>query len=257
MTNLFATASNTEVPMGLNQLEKSASLTNQAALLASTLLQAVTDSDADNKDEIEQMVKDSMASHPAMDALISRLLSLETEDVEYLKDESADTIDKMIKSQQSKRSRTKGKLMTMDNYRTMLTGAIAENLLRIASGKEKSSGASFVSSTTVYTEADLEKFANNTEELKKAIRNVQSKKSIAKSKADYDVSGAKWQQLLIAEAQLKAMRDNTAPISNHAAEINDKIASIVDDVDINALKASDAKQLLASIVDLLKSNETN
>ena len=65
MTNLFATASNTEVPMGLNQLEKSASLTNQAALLASTLLQAVTESDADNKDEIEQMVKDSMASHPA------------------------------------------------------------------------------------------------------------------------------------------------------------------------------------------------
>jgi len=61
--------------------------------------------------------------------------------------------------------------------------------------------------TVTYSEEELEAFKNDPEALKRAIRNVQSKKSIDKSKADWDPESERWQELLKTEEQLKAIRD--------------------------------------------------
>jgi hypothetical protein len=89
----------------------------------------------------------------------------------------------MLKSQQSKRSRAKSKAMTLDNYTTLLTAAIAEDIIREIYNKPKSAGGFHRAAGTVdYTIDQLQALHDDQEALRKEIRNVQSKKSIMKSK---------------------------------------------------------------------------
>lgn len=252
MTNLFATTNNEESMNGANQLEKTAQLTSQAGRIANQMLKLIESADDENKADIESRVKASMSDHNEMDELIATLVDLQDEDIDYLKAETEGTLDKMVKSQQSKRSRSKSKLMTMDNYRTMLIGAIAENLLRIALNKPKSAAGFSGVGTTIYSVDELTKLSMNKEELAKAIRNVQSKKSIAKSKIGFTVDSEKWQQLLMIEAQLKTLRDGAAAQKPILDARLFKLEEVVKDVeDVSALKAADAKELLATILDLI------
>ena len=188
-----------------------------------------------------------------MDKLIDLLIDLNEVDVEFLKQLDEQTTDGMLKSQQSKRSRAKSKTMTLDNYKSMMAGAIAENLIRLATGKTKSAvGARRMSGSVEFTAEELEALKNDQEQLKKEIRNVQSKKSIMKSKADFTEEDPRWQALLVAEEQLKAIRVTTSRTTVvKVDETKEKLAEVLSEVDVNSLKAGDSKSLLAKIQELI------
>lgn len=252
-TNLFEAAVTENNLGGKNYLNSTAQLTAVADMIAGQILDTVM---ADSNQEAA--VKLSQSEHSAMDTLIDSNYKLEEVDTDFLKDESEDTADKMIRSQQSKRSRSKSKAMTLDNYRTMMTGAIAENLLRMAFDKPKGSyGGGLVSGSATYTEEQLLAFESDQESLNKAIRNVQSKKSIAKSKADFDESSERWASLLEAEAQLKNTRSKVAGLINvevqEAIDAKAKAEELLTDVDVSTLSAKDAKKLISDLSEALVS----
>lgn len=166
------------------------------------------------------------------------------------------TVEGMLKSQQSKRSRTKSKTMTLDNYCTLMTATIAESLLREMYNKPKSSAfGSRRSSTVDYTPAELEAFAADQESLRREIRNVQSKKSIMKSKADFDESSEQWMALLKAEQMLKDLRVNASVVE--VDHTKDKLKELLAGKDIEHLKATDSKELLSIIADMIGDGEEN
>ncbi len=248
LKELFANNTNQEVSNRGNQMNSTANLTRISTDIAREILK-IAEADAE---KFQQVIIDSQESHDVMDQLINDTYNLTTVDVEFLKAEGEEVLDRMIKSQQSKRSRAKSKEMTLDNYITMLTGAVAEKLLRIAANKPKSAGGGGARRGTVaYSEEELEVFANDPEALKKAIRNVQSKKSIAKSKADFDPESERWQELLEVEAELKAIRDGQTVEAEKAIETTNQLEEMLATVDPNDLKAADAKAMLDSIKGML------
>jgi acetolactate synthase regulatory subunit len=248
MTNLkglFANSTNQKGTSRGNQLDNTANLTRISTDIAVEILKRA------EAEKYQAKIVESQQSHDVMDQLINELYDLTTVDIEFLKAES-EVLDRMIKSQQSKRSRAKSREMTLDNYITMLTGAVAENLLRIAAGKPKSAGGGGARRGTVtYSEEELEALANDPEALKRAIRNVQSKKSIYKSKADFDPESERWQELLEAEEQLKAIRDGQTIEAEKAIEKTNQLEEMLATIDPKDLKATDAKDMLESIKQML------
>lgn len=245
MNNLFATESNSAT-VGTRGLSGTAQLTNVASTVAADIIRFMNE----NIDEYTESIKASQRDNAAMDALIEKVHPLSTVDIEFLKDIDEATIEGMLKSQQSKRSRCKSKAMTLDNYRALMTGAIAENLIRLATGKAKgTTGPRRMTGSVDYTIEELERLAEDQEALKKEIRNVQSKKSIMKSKADFDESDERYQALLKAEQQLKDMRvsgSNIVEVDTTKNELTD----MFDGVDIHNMKAADAKAMLEQIKNL-------
>lgn len=252
LDELFVAENRVRMTGAANQLQKTAQLTADATKLADDILKIIQ-SDYDAHVDLFQKSKQS---HDAMDDLVNECYDLSRVDISYLTEEDEDTLEKMIRSQQSKRSRAKSKAMTSENYKTMLIGAISENLLRIAANKPKSSGGGAVAGDVFYTDEELAYYANNSEALKKEIRNVQSKKSIMKSKADFDETSERWQQLLHAEAQLKALRDQGVVAVNEEAkqalEVKKELEELVS-TDLEQMDPLEAKKMLASIKDMLAS----
>lgn len=241
MTNLFKEGQTS----GATQLQRTAELTSVANATAKEICKAIEAS----TDELKPLVLESQTDNNAMDKLINQLFDLSTIDIEFLKSETPEDLDKMLKSQQSKRSRTKSKAMTYDNYVTMLTGAVAENLLRLASGKSKSAGGGGKTIDVVYDEEALEALKNDQEKLRKEIRNIQSKKSIMKSKANFKETDERWLKLLDAEVALKSIR--TTVIAKPDERV-DKISELMGSVEnIDSLKSADAKELLKQILSSL------
>jgi hypothetical protein len=248
LKDLFTSQKVSNNTNGGNQLGSTANLTRISTDIAREILKRA-EADAE---KYQAKIVESQQSHDVMDQLINEIYDLTTVDIDFLKKETADVLDRMIKSQQSKRSRAKSKEMTLDNYITMLTGAVAENLLRIAANKPKSAGGGGARRGTVaYSEEELEALANDPEALKRAIRNVQSKKSIDKSKANWDPESERWQELLKAEEQLKAIRDGQTVEAEKAIEKANQLEEMLATVDPKELKAADAKELLASIKGML------
>ena len=240
--NLFATL-NEGTQNNTRELGGTAQLTSIASNLASDILRTMNE----NIEEYAEAIRASQSDNNAMDKLIESIHPLAEVDVEFLKELSDETIDGMLKSQQSKRSRCKAKAMTMDNYRALMTGAIAENLIRIVTGKEKhSTSGRRVAGSVDYTIEQLEQLAEDQEKLKKEIRNVQSKKSIMKSKADFDINDERYQALLKAEQQLKDMRISGSSIVEVDTTKN-ALTDLLAGADLNNLKAADAKELLKQI----------
>ena len=248
LKELFASNTNQEVSNRGNQLGSTANLTRISTDIAREILKIA---EADTE-KFQQMIIESQQSHDVMDQLIKGTYDLTSVDIEFLKAESEEVLDRMIKSQQSKRSRAKSREMTIENYLTMLTGAVAENLLRIAANKPKTAGGGGARRGTVtYSEEELEAFKNDPEALKRAIRNVQSKKSIDKSKADWDPESERWQELLKTEEQLKAIRDGQTIEAEKAIEKTNQLEEMLATVDLKDLKATDAKAMLDSIKQML------
>lgn len=238
----------TEVTANARSLAGTAQLTNIASTLAAEALQRLDENV--NNPAYNDMWKQSKADHNAMDTLLEKLLGLGSRDLSaasFLLELDDATIDGMLKSQQSKRSRAKSKVMTLDNYQSMMIGALAENIIRIVCDKPKGAvGGARRATLDAYSEEQIQKFIADPELLKKEIRNVQSKKSIAKTKADFDPADERWQALLDAEAQLKAIRDNAVTDT-----IRDDLQSIIGEIDVTQLKGAEAKELLAKVVELI------
>ena len=139
--------------------------------------------------------------------------------------------------------------MTLDNYRNMMMGAVGECLIRRALGKEKTAGARRVG-VIEYTDEQLEALRLDQDKLRKEIRNIQSKKSIMKSKEGFSEDDEQWKKLLEAEEKLKALR---VPVRGVAVDTTKrKLAEMLNGVDINELKAADAKKLLQQALELVK-----
>ena len=206
-----------------------------------------------NFEQYREAFEASKNDHSAMDALLAQIIDFDAIDVEFIKELDETVVDGMLKSQQSKRSRAKSKAMTMDNYKSMMAGAIAENLIRKATGKVKSAGgARRLSGSVDFSAEQLEALKEDQEQLKKEIRNVQSKKSIMKSKADFSEEDERWQALLVAEEQLKSIRVSTGRTQVvKVDETKEKLAEMLNEVDTDQMKAADVKDMLAQVKTLL------
>jgi hypothetical protein len=249
INEMFNATENNEATANARSLAGTAQLTAVANELVASTIKTI-DGDFENyKDAFAA----SKSDHSAMDALLAQIINFDDVDVEFIKELDEATVDGMLKSQQSKRSRAKSKAMTMDNYKSMMTGAIAENLIRKATGKAKSAGgARRMSGSVDFTAEQLEALQADQEQLNKEIRNVQSKKSIMKSKADFSEEDERWQKLLVAEEQLKSIRISTGRTKVvKVDETKEKLAEVLADVDPDSLKAGDSKALLAQIKELL------
>ncbi len=228
-------------------LNGTAELTRISNNIAVNIIRSMEE-DIDNyRERIAKSANDSKE----MDALLEEFKPWADIDedniIRHLDDE---TVESMLKSQQSKRSRTKSKTMTLDNYCTLMTATIAESLLREIYNKPKSAAFGNRRSSSVdYTPAQLEFYAADQEALRKEIRNIQSKKSIMKSKADFDESSEQWLALLKAEQMLKDLRVNATVVEVDTTK--DKLKELLAGKDIEHLKATDSKELLSMIAEMV------
>lgn len=206
----------------------------------------------ENIDEYRERLQASSKDNKVLDELIDTIEPLSEVDADFLLELDEATIDGMLKSQQSKRSRARSKTMTLDNYRALMSAAVAENLIREKTGRTKTAGG-VRSSYAELTPEKLEELAADQQQLRKEIRNIQSKKSIMKSKADFDESSETWQQLLKTEQMLKDLRVGGRPaeiveVDTTKNELQEMLAG----VDTEHLKAGDSKELLAKIAEMIK-----
>ena len=227
--------------------------TQQLTTLASSIADKVLAYSESHLEELSQLITDSRTKPAELDKLIEQAVDLGQEDVDFLKDLDEKVTDSMLKSQQSKRSRCKSKEMTLDNYRSMMTAAIAESLIRMATGKEKGTYGGRTSTLTAYDEETLQKLADDQEALRKEIRNIQSKKSIMKSKAGFTEESERWLLLLEAEEQLKSIRDtgSSSPKTIVVDETKDKLTEMLAETDPSKLKPAELKQMLNAIKDMV------
>ncbi len=246
INELFGT--NIETTTNARTLSGTAALTQVASAGASSAIRRM-EADIENyRDRIALSATDSAELDKLIDEL-KPLVDIESDDPLRFLDE--DTVESMLKSQQSKRSRAKGKAMTLDNYKTLMTAAIAEDILRELYNKPKQAGGTKRRGSVEFTAEQLDALSADQVQLRKEIRNIQSKKSIMKSKADFDESSEAWQQLLTVESMLKGLR--VGGRSSTVVEVDttkDALADVLEGVDIEHLKAADAKELLARISEL-------
>lgn len=245
MTNLFE-RNELNTTTGTRGLPGTAELTNIATNAANRIIRAMETDIEHYREKIQASTTDTKVLEEIIDAF-KPLCDIEEDHVlRHLTDE---TVESMLKSQQSKRSRTKSKTMTLDNYTTLLTAAIAEDILREIYNKPKSAvGYSRNGGAVDFTGAQLEMLAEDQEALRREIRNIQSKKSIMKSKADFTESDPRWLALLKAEQQLKDLRVGSR--GTNIVEVDttkDALADMLAEVDIQHLKSADARELLERI----------
>lgn len=230
-------------------LKGTAELTRVSNNIAVTIIRSMEE----QIDVYRERIAKSATDSKEMDALLDEFrpwCDIDEDDVlSHLDDE---TVEGILKSQQSKRSRCKGKTMTLDNYTALMTATIAESLLRELYNKPKSAAfGNRRAHALSYTPADLEALEADQEALRKEIRNVQSKKSIMKSKVDFDPASEQWQALLKAEAMLKDLR--VGGRSGTVIEVDhtkDKLMELLDGVDVEKLKAADSHELLKMIKEM-------
>ena len=190
-----------------------------------------------------------------LDAILDELLDYHIDEDSILYNLSDEQVDAMLKSQQSKRSRSKGKAMTLDNYITLMTAAIAERILREIYNKPKSAGGFHRAAGSVdYTIEQLEALSADQEALKREIRNVQSKKSIMKSKVGFDESDPRWQALLKAEQQLKDMRVGGRHGFVEVDTTKNALGELLAGKDISKMKSAEAHALLEQIAAMATGN---
>lgn len=249
INEMFNTTENNEVTTNARSLAGTAQLTAVANELVASTIKALNDNLDDYRDAFEESKND----HGAMDKLLKQFIDFSSIDVEFIKELDETVVDGMLKSQQSKRSRAKSKAMTLDNYKSMMAGAIAENLIRTATGKVKSAGgARRMSGSVDFSEEQLAALKEDQEQLKKEIRNIQSKKSIMKSKAEFTEDDERWQALIKAEEQLKSIRVSAGGTTVvKVDETKDKLAEMIGEVDVTNMKAADVKDMLAQVKALL------
>jgi len=240
---MFAAAAiNDEVqPRGLY---KTAELTQHAMAISKEILKAVV-----SDESYKEMILASQKSNDDMDDLITLVVNIDAR-ADFLNGVEVAEIEKMLKSQQSKRSRLKNKTMTLENYTQLMTAGVAELLLRTAGNLPKGRGSDSRRLTIGYTNDELNKLIADQEALAKAIRNVQSKKCIAKGKANFDPQSDEYQAMLMTEEQLKSLRvggNQNAVVANKAKKVDEVNEILKVAEDIQNMSAKDAKALLMKI----------
>ena len=242
INELFGT---THATASARSLPGTAELTNIAMNAAHSMLKQMEEDIETYRPRIQKSSTDSRE----LDAIIDEFKPYcDIADDNILRNLDDATVDGMLKSQQSKRSRAKSKTMTLDNYVTLLTAAIAEDILRSIYNKPKSAGGFQRAAGTVdYTGAQLEALAADQEALRREIRNIQSKKSIMKSKAEFSESDERWLALLKAEQQLKDLRVGGYSTVVEVDKTKDALSELLAGKDLSKMKATEAHELLETI----------
>lgn len=236
LDNVFTVRENEAGATSTRMLTGTAELTRLAANATEDAMHKMND----NAEAYNEKLQQSFTDMGKLDELINELVDIKSMDLSSVANFDEETVTAMLKSQQSKRSRCKSKEMTMDNYKSMMTAAIAESIIRLVYDKPKTFIGSRSFSLDI-TDEMLAELKEDQEALGRAIRNVQSKKSMEKAKEDFSEDSERWQQLLEAEAKLKSVR------VAGGAGIKSKVKELIGDVDIDSLKAADAKDILKSI----------
>ena len=249
INNLFVANNNitTSITRGL---PGTAELTNLSNQYARHIIETM-DADAEAyTDRIQLSTVDSAT----LDDLIVELIPEDyAEQAKFLVDLSDANIDSLLKSQQSKRSRSKSKPMTLDNYHTLMSAAVAEFLIRKITNRKKSAGFGVSRAGVIeYTAEQLEMLGADQDHLRREIRNIQSKKSLMKSKPDFDENDERWIALLRAEQQLKDLRVSADTRVVAVDKTKDDLQAMFECVDIGKLKSADAHELLARIAELTR-----
>ena len=236
LNNLF-TAEEKETK-GKRALSGTAEMTANAEVVVNNILEALSNDYDSHAETFEQSKVDAYA----MDMLISEFTNnFEDVEVGFLDKYDEDELKAMLKSQQSKRSRAKSKDMTMDNYKAMMNAAVCELMIRTFTGKAKTRVAG--RGSNMYTSEFLNSMAEDQHELRRELRNVQSKMCIFRKKHPEDYNEHdEYKELEKVENTLKDMR---TPIEGHRVKMSDVTAAL--DVDINELELEDAKQLIAEL----------
>lgn len=217
-----------------------------------------------NISEYRDRIVESFKSGDDMDRLVDELIDLDKvcEQAQFLLTLPEETVSNILRSVQSKRSRLRAKDTTLDTYRSLLGASVAETVLRRVCNKPKThSGPRSTRRNGIdYTQDELEAFTEDQEALKRAIRNVQSKKSIYKRREDFSEDDPQYQQILKVEQQLKSLRVSSR--NNTVVEVDktkDALAELLSGIDLQHIKAADSKALLSSISELLSddSNEAD
>lgn len=190
---------------GTRAINGAAYVKQMSMVLANDIMSMIPGAD----DAFLTEIKDSQSSTAAMDDLVQKYCGekLNNEQVAVLDEEDA---KKILKSNQSSRSRRKNMAMTQSNYVELLVSAIAENMVRESCNMHKSANpfAGFRSETKVINEETVAEMMDDPDAIGRAIRNIQSKKSTFKAKhadEEYETS-EDWQELLHQEALLKEAR---------------------------------------------------
>lgn len=230
---------------GKNQIAQTAQLTMQSNAIAEELLERLKEwpeADAD------AMISQTWADYTAMDEFLNGYAAVDTRDWSWLKDASDEVGAKMLKSQQSKKSRARAGELTYTNYKTYLTAAIAELGIRDAFRFEKSAAGRTSSATLELTEEAIAIYTEDQVALNKAIRNVQSKKSIAKKKGVSEES-EEWLQLLEFEAGLKSLRTTGAVdnVTKKKAEKAEAIEAMLSELDPDSMKKAELAAKISEI----------
>lgn len=236
LNNLFT--ANTKETKGKRALSGTAEMTANAEVVVNNIFEELSNCYDDYAETFEQSKTDANA----MDTLINQFTDdFSDVDVSFLEKYDDEELKAMLKSQQSKRSRSKSKEMTIDNYNAMMNAAVCELMIRKYTGNAKTRTAGRGSS--IYTDEYLNSLADDQHELRRELRNVQSKMCIFRKKhpeghSEFD----EYQELMRVENKLKEMR---VPIEGHRVKMSEVTAAL--DVDANALSLEEAQQLIAAL----------
>ena len=243
--NVFASSEVAAVPQQRG-LQKTAELNQHAMAITRDILKAIL-----RDESYRESILASQRSNDDMDTLINTAGNITDGDLAFLQGVSKEEIEKMLKSQQSKRSRLKAKTMTLENYTKLMTAGVAELILRTAGNIPKGNYGSERKLTIGYTADELNKLVEDQEALARAIRNVQSKKCIAKGKAGFDPQSEEYQEILRTEDQLKALRKPGGGVSSELVDKAKKVDELKEllpsEEQISNMSNKDVKALLARI----------
>jgi hypothetical protein len=220
-------------------------LTMQCTDLANELYTKITTNEEWTTEYIIPILQD----HDKLDRFIAEQAPFDETEFEWLVETDSGLVDRMIKSQQSKRSRSKGKQMTQQTVHAILVGAYAENVLRKVCNKPKNQLAASIGSVVEYTPEQLAELQADQDNLRRHIRNLQSRASIMKSKIGFDENDPKYVSLLDWQERLKELRVGAIA----APRANPAVVEMLKDKDFNNMKPTEAKELLAQIYALSQS----
>lgn len=238
-------------------LPGAALLKSYAIQLASGIMAKIPEGDA----AFVQRIKDSQTDPQALDDLVKDYCG------ENLVNEAVaafdpDEVKRLLKSNQSNRSRRKNMAMTQSNYVEMLTAAIAEWVIRESCHIAKSTtpfGRSHTS-TFDFSPEQMEAIAKDQDELARIIRNWQSKKSAYKAK-HMDQPGWENDPAYVALcdqlAQLRSLRvsQKTRGLSRRGATTKKALLFIFDGVaPTEALSKDDSYAIINACRELAKGN---
>lgn len=241
ITNKFTEASTTTKT---SRLDGTATLVAEANKVVATVIDKLEQ----NFDDNEELFEDSKVNANKMDELVEKLTNnYEGATADFLAEYDEQCLTQMLKSQMSKRShlKAKGADMNMNTWTSMMNAAICEHLLRQYMGKPKHASHGNPRSVANYTPEYLEELKGDQGELRRELRNIQSKQCTLRKKYPDNYAELDHYQMLEAVAQeLKEARETEG--AQHTSRLA-LIKESLQDVDPAGLNLEEALQLIAEL----------